>query len=131
MASCCHGTTARFRAKTYQCSVLNERDRPLAQVSVADKTRLYARACFALRPPNFSVVIKQRLGKLLRFGTHRMLFLNCWESRLLGVAASSSRYNHSSADAIALAFEIQLAARRVGKFRLDMTISLFRNEDLA
>jgi hypothetical protein len=48
---------------------------------------------------------------------------------LLAARQLISHYDHSRADQITFAFEFQLATGRVGKFRLDMTISLFCVED--
>jgi hypothetical protein len=46
----------------------------LAQISVCDETRIDARARLAPKAADLLMVIKQRLGKLLRFGAHRMSF---------------------------------------------------------
>ena len=104
----------------------------LAKISVWDERRIYARACLALKPANFFMVIKQRLDKLSRFRAHRILSSSiCWKSKLLAARQLISHYDRSRAEQIAFAFELQLAAGRVGKFRLDMTISLLCDEDLS
>ena len=73
-----------FAQKLTHRSVLNVADRPARTDlhSRSDKNLCSGLLCF--EAPNL-VVIKQRLGKLLSFGTHRMLFFkslwnqSCWE----------------------------------------------------